>query len=140
MRYCAVVKGNPPGRFMVAGRVRSRLEGRGQLMKKRFALAAVVTAGLLALAGCASGPGSYPSGQQGARILTLRASVGAQEVVFRAKWRAQSSANILNEPRKELGAHAVQQLFLDLPMHPACDSPRAKPEKPCAFDEAAANA
>jgi hypothetical protein len=54
-----------------------------------------------------------PSGQQGARILTLRGKLGAQEVVFRAKWRAQSSANILNEPRKELGAYAVQRLFLD---------------------------
>jgi hypothetical protein len=54
-----------------------------------------------------------PSGQQGARILTLRTKLGTQEVVFRAKWRAHSSANVLNEPRKELGAHAVQRLFLD---------------------------
>jgi hypothetical protein len=54
-----------------------------------------------------------PSGQQGAKILTLRAQVGAQKVVFRAKWRAQSSASIVNEPRKELAAYAVQKLFLD---------------------------
>jgi uncharacterized metal-binding protein YceD (DUF177 family) len=27
-----------------------------------------------------------------------------------------------------------EQLFLDLPMHPACDSPRAHPKEPCAFD------
>lgn len=54
-----------------------------------------------------------PSGQQGAKILTLRAQVGAKSVVLRAKWRAQSSASILNEPRKELAAHAVQKLFLD---------------------------
>jgi hypothetical protein len=54
-----------------------------------------------------------PSGQQGARILTLRVRVGTRPVVFRAKWRAQSSASIVNEPRKELAAHAVQKLFLD---------------------------
>jgi hypothetical protein len=54
-----------------------------------------------------------PSGQQGAKLVTLRARVGARTVVFRAKWRAQSTANILNEPRKELAAHAVQKLFLD---------------------------
>ena len=54
-----------------------------------------------------------PSGQQGAKILTLRAQVGARRFVFRAKWRAQDTANILNEPRKELAAHAVQKLFLD---------------------------
>ena len=54
-----------------------------------------------------------PSGQQGAKILTLRVKVGARDVVFRAKWRAQSSSSIVNEPRKELAAHAVQKLFLD---------------------------
>lgn len=54
-----------------------------------------------------------PSGQQGARILTLRVKLGARDVVFRAKWRAQSTASIVNEPRKELAAHAVQKLFLD---------------------------
>jgi hypothetical protein len=54
-----------------------------------------------------------PSGQQGARILTLRVKVGAKHVVFRAKWRAQSTASIVNEPRKELATHAVQKLFLD---------------------------
>jgi hypothetical protein len=54
-----------------------------------------------------------PSGQQGAKILTLRAHAGARHIVLRAKWRAQSSAGILNEPRKELAAYAVQKLFLD---------------------------
>lgn len=54
-----------------------------------------------------------PSGQQGAKILTLRARLGARAVVFRAKWRAQSTGGIVNEPRKELAAHAVQKLFLD---------------------------
>ena len=28
-----------------------------------------------------------------------------------------------------------EQLFLDLPMHPACDSPRAHPDKPCAYSD-----
>jgi len=54
-----------------------------------------------------------PSGQQGAKILTLRVQAGAHHVVLRAKWRAQSSAGIVNEPRKELAAYAVQKLFLD---------------------------
>ncbi len=31
-----------------------------------------------------------------------------------------------------------EQLYLELPMHPACDSPRARPTAPCAFDEAGA--
>jgi uncharacterized metal-binding protein YceD (DUF177 family) len=30
-----------------------------------------------------------------------------------------------------------EQLFLELPLHPACDSPRAKPAAPCGFDAAA---
>jgi len=50
-----------------------------------------------------------PSGSQGAKILTLR----AEGVVFRARWRAQSTSGLINEPRKELAAHAVQRLFLD---------------------------
>ena len=31
-----------------------------------------------------------------------------------------------------------EQLFLELPMHPACDSPRARPTAPCAYDAAGA--
>jgi hypothetical protein len=50
---------------------------------------------------------------QGAKILTLQAQAGGQSIVFRAKWRPQSSADIINEPRKELAAYAVQKLFLD---------------------------
>ncbi len=50
-----------------------------------------------------------PSGSQGAKILTLR----SEGVVFRARWRAQSTNGLINEPRKELAAHAVQRLFLD---------------------------
>jgi hypothetical protein len=54
-----------------------------------------------------------PSGMQGARLLTLRAHGRRGEVVMRAKWRAESTGNLLNEPRKELAAYAVQKLFLD---------------------------
>jgi hypothetical protein len=50
-----------------------------------------------------------PSGSQGAKILTLR----SEGVVFRARWRAQSTNGLINEPRKELAAYAVQRLFLD---------------------------
>jgi hypothetical protein len=50
-----------------------------------------------------------PSGSQGAKILTLR----SEGVVFRARWRAQSTDGLINEPRKELAAYAVQRLFLD---------------------------
>lgn len=51
-----------------------------------------------------------PSGSQGAKILTLRTPGG---VVLRAKWRPQSSGDLINEPRKELASYAVQRLFLD---------------------------
>jgi len=54
-----------------------------------------------------------PGGTQGARILTLQTKVGRGSIVFREKWRPQSSADIINEPRKELAAYAVQKLFLD---------------------------
>jgi hypothetical protein len=54
-----------------------------------------------------------PGGTQGAKILTLQVKVGRRSIVFREKWRPQSSADIINEPRKELAAYAVQKLFLD---------------------------
>jgi hypothetical protein len=54
-----------------------------------------------------------PSGSQGAKLLTLRGRSGGGEVVFRAKWRPQSSDDLINESRKELAAYAVQKLFLD---------------------------
>lgn len=54
-----------------------------------------------------------PGGLQGAKVLTLRGSVGARSVTFRVRWRAQSTADVINEPRKELAAYAVQKLFLD---------------------------
>jgi hypothetical protein len=55
------------------------------------------------------GMADTPSGMQGAKILTLR----AHGSVLRVKWRPLSSGNLLNEPRKELAAYAVQKLFLD---------------------------
>jgi len=54
-----------------------------------------------------------PGGMQGAKLLTLRAQRGQENVVMRVKWRPQSSADLINEPRKELAAYAVQKLFLD---------------------------
>lgn len=59
------------------------------------------------------GVADTPSGMQGAKILTLRAHGRSGESVLRAKWRAQSSGGLINEPRKELAAYAVQKLFLD---------------------------
>jgi len=54
-----------------------------------------------------------PSGMQGAKVLTLRARGRWGESVLRAKWRPQSTEDLINEPRKELAAYAVQKLFLD---------------------------
>ncbi len=54
-----------------------------------------------------------PSGSQGAKILTLRGWTRGQATVFRVRWRAQSSSGLVNEPRKELAAYAVQKLFLN---------------------------
>ncbi|HEY6078642.1 MAG TPA: hypothetical protein VIW29_07555 [Polyangiaceae bacterium] len=52
-----------------------------------------------------------PSGSQGAMLLTLRAP--RHGTVLRVKWRPQSGADVINEPRKELAACAVQRLFLE---------------------------
>lgn len=57
------------------------------------------------------GADSTPSGIQGARVLTLRLP-GPPEVVFRAKWRAQSTLTSKNDPRRELVAWAIQKLYL----------------------------
>jgi len=54
-----------------------------------------------------------PTGMQGAKVLTLRSHAPRGDVVFRAKWRTQSSQDALSEPRKELATYAVQRLFLD---------------------------
>lgn len=58
------------------------------------------------------GVADTPSGMQGAKVLTLEAEVKGRDVVLRAKWRPQNSADLINEPRKELAAYAVQKLFL----------------------------
>jgi hypothetical protein len=58
------------------------------------------------------GAAATPAGIQGARVLTLRAA-GIPPVVFRAKWRALSTATRRNSPRRELAAYAVQKVFLD---------------------------
>ena len=44
--------------------------------------------------------------------MTVALPGAENRIVFRAKWRPHSSASLLNEPRKELGAYAVQKLFL----------------------------
>jgi hypothetical protein len=54
-----------------------------------------------------------PSGSQGAKLLTVRGVSAGNPVVFRVKWRPQSSDDLINESRKELAACAVQKLFLD---------------------------
>jgi len=66
-------------------------------------------AGRLTLLGMAD----PPSGSQGAKLLTLQGISAGRPVVFRVKWRPQSSDDLLNESRKELAACAVQKLFLD---------------------------
>jgi hypothetical protein len=52
-------------------------------------------------------------GIQRARVLTLAIPKPEGTVVFRAKWRANSTETTRNSPRRELAAHAVQKLFLD---------------------------
>jgi hypothetical protein len=59
------------------------------------------------------GAAETPQGRQGARILTVRLPAASGDVVVRAKWRAYSTLSTLNDPRRELGAHAVQRLFLE---------------------------
>jgi hypothetical protein len=54
-----------------------------------------------------------PSGMQGAKLLTVQGNADGRSTTFRVRWRAQSSADVINEPRKELAAYAVQKLFLD---------------------------
>jgi len=67
---------------------------------------------LLSVAPTLVGMADAPGGSQGAKILTLSAMGARGRVVFRVKWRAQSTADLINEPRKELAAYAVQKLFL----------------------------
>jgi hypothetical protein len=58
------------------------------------------------------GMADTPSGMQGAKLLTLESDQKGPDVVLRAKWRPQSSSDLINEPRKELAAYAVQKLYL----------------------------
>src|SRR5688572_21636841 len=48
------------------------------------------------------GMADTPSGSQGAKILTVRSASASGSVVFRVRWRAQSTSGLINEPRKEL--------------------------------------
>lgn len=59
------------------------------------------------------GVSSTPGGMQGAKVFTLAVPRGTTRVVFRAKWRSYASGGLINDPRKELGAYAVQKLFLE---------------------------
>jgi hypothetical protein len=59
------------------------------------------------------GSAPTPGGQQGAMVLTLALTDHSSHEVFRAKWRALDSESMTNDPRKELGAYAVQKLFLE---------------------------
>lgn len=52
-------------------------------------------------------------GIQGALVFTLRVVEGDRHITFRAKWRAVSTTNEHNDPRRELAAYEVQKLFLD---------------------------
>jgi hypothetical protein len=52
------------------------------------------------------------TGVQGAYLLTLRTR-DWRRVVFRAKWRPDSSETSRNSPRFELAAYSVQKLFLE---------------------------
>jgi len=54
-----------------------------------------------------------PGGAQDVRVLTLALGSGQSYTVFRAKWRSLGSGDIINEPRKELAAYAVQKLVLE---------------------------
>jgi hypothetical protein len=59
------------------------------------------------------GSAPTPGGTQDAQLMTLAIPSPLGRQVFRAKWRPHSSGSLLNEPRKELGAYAVQKLLLE---------------------------
>jgi hypothetical protein len=59
------------------------------------------------------GSAPTPGGRQGAKLLTLGLAQRDDQLVFRAKWRPLSSESLTNDPRKELGAYAVEKLFLE---------------------------
>lgn len=53
------------------------------------------------------------TGAQETRVLTMATGVGPDRIVFRAKFRAASADVGSSSARKELAAHALQQLVLD---------------------------
>lgn len=59
------------------------------------------------------GVANTTTGRQNAKVLTLAVPSARGRIVFRAKWRAQSTAHRLNDPRREIAAYAVQKLYLD---------------------------
>jgi hypothetical protein len=59
------------------------------------------------------GTSPTPGGRQGALVLTLAVPHEGEQIVFRAKWRPLTSGSLTNDPRKELGAYAVEKLFLE---------------------------
>ena len=75
--------------------------------------ASVIDAALRAPELVLLGAAETPQGRQGARMLTLALPAESGKLVFRAKWRAHSTLSSLNDPRRELGAYAVQRLFLE---------------------------
>ena len=58
------------------------------------------------------GSADTAQGIQGAKVLTLSAPTALGSAGFRAKWRAYATRSSMSDPRKELGAYAVQSLFL----------------------------
>jgi hypothetical protein len=54
-----------------------------------------------------------PGGTQDAQVLTLAVPGRQGRQILRAKWRALASGGLFSDPRKELGAFAVQTLFLE---------------------------
>jgi hypothetical protein len=59
------------------------------------------------------GSAPTPGGRQDAKLLTLALPRDGGKTVLRAKWRPLSSESLTNDPRKELGAYAVEKLFLE---------------------------
>jgi hypothetical protein len=58
------------------------------------------------------GAADAPRGRQHAKVLTLAVPGASGPIVFRAKWRAHSTSTVLNRPRKEIAAYAIQKFFL----------------------------
>jgi len=59
------------------------------------------------------GSAPTPGGRQDAKVLTVALPRDGGQIVLRAKWRPLSSESLTNDPRKELGAYAVEKLFLE---------------------------